>query len=75
MQADAQRLRDRLGAEAEQDMAADLLFARRQRGERRARREQRGEVLVGRCSRSLDDKSSDGVSPSGLPVSEYHGTT
>ena len=55
MQADAERLRDRLGAEAEQDAAADLLLARRQRGERRARRKQRGEVLVGRCSRGLDD--------------------
>src|SRR4051794_31255253 len=44
MQADAERLRDSLRTEAEQDVAADLLLARRQRGERRAHREQRGEV-------------------------------
>ena len=59
MQADAERLRDRLGAETKQDVAADFLLARRQRAEWRARREQRGEVLVGRCGRGLLEMARD----------------
>src|SRR6059058_3462156 len=53
MQADSERLRDRLGAEAGEDAPANFLLARGEAGERRTSREERGERLLGRPRRAV----------------------
>src|SRR3954451_3136229 len=78
MQADAERLRDRLGAEAGEDAPANVLLARGEAGERRARREERGERLLGRRRRAVlemacharTDGWRDGLKPRTLGVAE-----
>src|SRR4051812_5133388 len=76
MQADAKSLRDRLGAEACEDAAADLLLTRRQRGEWGAGGEQRGQGLV-RPRRLLEmarhagaDRGRNCLKPRTLCISE-----
>src|SRR5437868_13819738 len=78
MQADSKRLRDRLGAEAGEDAPANVLLARGEAGERRARREERGERLLGRRRRAVlemarharTDGRCDGLKPRTLRVAE-----
>jgi|1186.fasta_scaffold152839_2 hypothetical protein len=60
MQADAEILRDRLGAQPGENAATDLLLARGQIAERRPRREQRGDVLFG-TGRCCLDMARDGA--------------
>src|SRR3954453_14424450 len=78
MQADSERLRDRLGAEAGEDAPANVLLARGEAGEGRARREERGERLLGRRSQAVlemacharTDGRCDGLKPRTLGGAE-----